>query len=260
MKVITANLNGIRSSRDKGFLTWASEQQADFICVQETKAQMHVLGHEGFAIQGMSGYYADAERKGYSGVGVYARQQPLTVHRSCLDPVADQEGRYLALEYDDLVVASLYLPSGTSGAIRQTYKMSLLAHLDETLLSKKSATQGKPMIICGDWNIAHQPIDLKNWRQNQKNSGFLPEERAWLDALFQRGWVDAFRVVHPELADQYTWWTYRGQARQKNVGWRIDYQIVSQALKTHVKSATIVPTPVFSDHAPLVMEYDYAYT
>lgn len=191
------------------------------------------------------------KKKGYSGVGIYSRIQPKQVITGLGWDIADQEGRYVAIDIGNVWIASLYLPSGTSSEERQTVKFDFLARYAQYL----AELPPKEFIICGDWNIAHKPIDLKNWRTNQKNSGFLPEERAWLDKIFgEAGFVDAFREVNQE-PDQYTWWSHRGRAREKNVGWRIDYQVVTPGLKPTIKSAHIYKDMQFSDHAPLIMDY-----
>ncbi len=254
MRIITINLNGIRSAARKGFFTWLMQQDADVICVQELKAQEADLQDELFAPQGYFSYFHHAEKKGYSGVGIYTRVKPKKVVTGLGWETADQEGRYVAVDLGGVWVASLYMPSGTSGEERQTIKFDFLERYSGYLSSLDRAAS--EYIICGDMNIAHKQIDLKNWRGNQKNSGFLPEERAWMDKLFgEMGFVDAFREVNQE-PDQYTWWSNRGQAWAKNVGWRIDYQIVSPGLKPTIKSAFIYKNDRFSDHAPLVMEYD----
>ncbi|MEC8460643.1 MAG: exodeoxyribonuclease III [Pseudomonadota bacterium] len=256
IKVISCNVNGIRSSNRKGFFSWLHDQKADFICLQETKAQMDEGLQQVFSLDGYQAYFANAEKKGYSGVGLYSRVQPIKVNTDMQDATANEEGRYLHIETSNLNIVSLYLPSGTSGDTRQAYKMRLLEHYQKCFL-ESLIQDTKPWIICGDWNIAHRPIDLKNWRQNQKNSGFLPEERAWLDHVFDGlGWVDAFRVIQ-KSEGHYTWWSYRGQARARNTGWRIDYQVVSPKLKQTITSAKVVKDPMFSDHAPLIIEYDY---
>lgn len=254
MKIISANLNGIRAAARKGFFDWLKSQEADVICVQELKAQEADLQHSLFHPEGYYAHFHCAEKKGYSGVGIYSRHQPKNVVIGLGWEVADQEGRYVALDLGGLWVASLYMPSGTSADHRQVIKYDFLdryaKYLDEI---KKGPSE---YIICGDWNIAHKKIDLKNWRTNQKNSGFLPEERAWMDKLFDEiGYVDAFRLINQE-ADQYTWWSNRSRAWEKNVGWRIDYQIITPGLKPTVKSATIYKDQRFSDHAPVTMEYD----
>jgi len=254
LRIITANLNGIRSAASKGFFTWLAQQNADIICLQETRAQLAHLPDEIFRPQGYHCYFHDAEKKGYSGVGIYSKRKPDKITTGLGWPIADREGRYIQADFDNLSVASLYMPSGTSGEERQAHKYEFMALYMELL--KKIRQSSNEFIICGDWNIAHKNIDLKNWRSNQKNSGFLPEERAWLDVLFdQTGFVDAFRVVNQQ-PDQYTWWSNRANAWNNNVGWRIDYQIITPGLKDKVRSAQIYRTEKFSDHAPLTMEYD----
>jgi exodeoxyribonuclease-3 len=253
MKVITLNVNGVRAAARKGFFDWLASQQADVICLQETKAHETQLTDPVFHPEGYHCYYYDAEKKGYSGVALFCRQQPLAVTRGLGWPCADQEGRYIQADFADVSVASLYLPSGTSGDERQTLKYDFLDRFAPYLQTLK---QNRPnLILCGDWNIAHKAIDLKNWRANQKHSGFLPEERAWMDKLFDSlGFVDAFRVINPQ-PDQYTWWSNRGQAWAKNVGWRIDYQIITPGLADKVERAEIYKEQRFSDHAPLTIEY-----
>lgn len=252
LRIITLNTNGIRSAAKKDFFAWMVKQKPDVVCIQETKAQENQLGNH-IRPDGYHAYFFDAEKKGYSGVAIYCRKKPDKVITGLGFPTADTEGRYIQVNFGKLSVASLYMPSGTSGEERQKVKYHFLDHYGEIL--QKQRKQQREYIICGDWNIAHQNIDLKNWRGNQKNSGFLPEERAWLDKVFGPwGYVDAFRVVNQE-ADQYTWWSNRGQAWAKNVGWRIDYQVVSPALKNKVKSAEIYKEKRFSDHAPLIMDY-----
>ena|SRR3990167_601767 len=254
MKVISFNANGIRSAAKKGFFSWLAEQDADFVCIQETKAQVHQLEAEAhFCPVGYFCEYVDAEKKGYSGVAIYARKKPINIITQLDFATSDNEGRYVQFDYADLSVVSLYLPSGTSGDERQAVKMDFLERFTERLIALKSG--GREVILCGDYNIAHKPIDLKNWRANQKHSGFLPEERAWLDHLFgELGFVDAFRVVNQD-SEQYTWWSHRGRAREKNVGWRIDYQVVTPGLGPRVCGAAIETGHYFSDHAPLTIEY-----
>jgi exodeoxyribonuclease-3 len=255
MRVITLNLNGLRSAARKGFYPWLRRQQADLVCLQELKAQRDQLVGREFWPPTFRCYYHPAERKGYSGVGIYCRREPDEVLEGIGWPDFDAEGRWIEARYGGLAVVSLYLPSGSSGEHRQAVKMAmlerLLPHLEELRAS------GREYLICGDWNIAHRPIDLKNWRGNQKNSGFLPDERAWLDRLFgPAGFVDAFRLVNP-APEQYTWWSNRGQAWAKNVGWRIDYQVATPLLAGTVRAADIYKRKRFSDHAPLTMDYDF---
>jgi exodeoxyribonuclease-3 len=254
MKIITLNVNGIRSSARKGLFDWLAKQNADMVCLQETRAQEEQLD-ELFYPQGYHCHYHSAEKKGYSGVAIYSRPEPRKMIAG-LDGSAEFhiEGRYLEAQFKDLSVVSVYLPSGSSGEHRQASKFRFLDFFLPLL--QRLQQSGREYIICGDWNIAHKEVDLKNWRSNQKNSGFLPEERAWLSRLFDEiGFVDAFRVVNTQ-ADQYTWWSNRGQAWAKNVGWRIDYHIVTPGLAARIRSADIYKAERFSDHAPLIMEYD----
>ena len=257
MKIMTLNANGIRSATSKGFIEWMLKQHPDVVCLQETKAQEHQLSPDVLKPRGYYGFFHDAEKKGYSGVAIYSKKEPERVKIGLGWPDFDAEGRFLQVDFCDLSVISLYLPSGSSSPERQAAKFDFMGRFLPIL--KNLYHDRRDYIICGDWNIAHKPIDLKNWRANQKNSGFLPEERAWMDAVLDSvGWVDAFRAINPE-PDQYTWWSNRGRAWEKNVGWRIDYQIVSSRLKEAVKSAAIYKEQRFSDHAPLTLTYDYDY-
>ncbi len=252
-RVITANTNGIRSAAKKGFFAWLETQNADVVCIQETKAQRDQLDDALFHPQGYHCYYFDAEKKGYSGTALYAKQKPDQVITGLGWASADTEGRYLQADFGKLSVVSLYLPSGSSSEQAQQKKFDFLACYLPVL--KEQINSGRDFILCGDWNIAHKPIDLKNWKSNQKNSGFLPEERAWLDTLFDEvGFVDAFRVINQE-ENQFTWWSNRGAAWEKNVGWRIDYQIVTPTLRNTVQRVEIYKAERFSDHAPLIMDY-----
>lgn len=252
-RVITLNVNGLRSAAKKGFYTWLAKQDADVVCLQEIKVLEHQLEDAHFFPPEYHDYYFPAEKPGYSGVAIYSRHTPKKVTYGLGFPLADTEGRYLQVDFDKLSVASIYLPSGTSGEHRQAQKYIFLGEFLKIL--KQMRQQQHEYILCGDWNIAHKQIDLKNWRSNQKNSGFLPEERAWLDQLFDDvGFVDAFREVNQE-SDQYTWWSNRGQAWAKNVGWRIDYQIITPGLRNAVKQAAIYKEERFSDHAPLIIDY-----
>jgi len=254
MKIITANVNGIRSAASKGFFEWMLAQDADVVCLQETKAQEHQLPPDVLQPFGYRGFFFDAQKKGYSGVAVYTRRDPDRVQAGLGWSDFDAEGRFLQLDFGRLSVVSLYLPSGSSGPERQAMKFDFMERFLPEL--RRMYADGRDYILCGDWNIAHKPIDLKNWRSNQKNSGFLPEERAWLDRVFDEiGWVDAFRVINPG-PDQYTWWSNRGRAREKNVGWRIDYHVVSPPLRERIVSASIYKEKWFSDHAPLTLVYE----
>ncbi|MCR9104586.1 MAG: exodeoxyribonuclease III [Gammaproteobacteria bacterium] len=252
-KIITCNTNGIRAAARKGFFEWLRRQDADVVCIQETKAQIDQLDDSVFHPQGYHCFYNDAQKKGYSGTALYSRVKPQRVVSSLGWDPADSEGRYIQADYRGLSVISLYMPSGSSSeqALEKKYRFmdKFIEHL-QGLRRKR-----REFIICADWNICHQNIDLKNWRANQKNSGFLPEERAWLDRLYDElGYVDAFRLVNQQ-ADQYTWWSNRGQAWANNVGWRLDYQVVTPRLAEKVVSADIYKQERFSDHAPQIMEY-----
>lgn len=257
MRVISLNANGIRAAARKGFFEWLQTQDADVVCIQETKAQVHQLSDEIFSPVGYHCFYEDAEKKGYSGTAIYSRQRPKKVIRGYGDDEFDNEGRYLEVQLDGISVVSLYLPSGSSGDCRQAAKYRCLDSFSEQL--KKLRRRRSQTIICGDWNIAHKEIDLKNWKSNQKNSGFLPEERAWMDKVFgEYRYTDAFRTLEQE-PDQYTWWSNRGRAWDNNVGWRLDYQVVTPGLRNKVRRTDIYKEQRFSDHAPLIMDYDWVY-
>ncbi len=260
LKIISLKLNGIRSATNKGVQTWLKKQDADIICMQELKAQAADMTPEMLNPPGYFGHFHYAEKKGYSGVGIYSKIKPDSVIQGLASSNADvadidSEGRYIECQFGNLSVISLYLPSGSSGEERQAFKFSVMSrfmlHLQTLIRS------GRDIIICGDWNIAHQELDLKNFKGNKKNSGFLPEERAWLSELFdQVGWVDVYRALHPHTSDEcYTWWSNRGQAWANNVGWRIDYQIASPAIAAKAITASIYKDERFSDHAPLITNY-----
>ena len=253
MRIITINLNGIRSAASKGFYEWLGQQDADIVCLQELKAQATDMTGQMLAPNGYHGYFHYAEKKGYSGVGIYSREQPQQVVSGLGIAEFDVEGRYICADFASFSVVSVYLPSGSSGEERQAVKFKFMAAFLPRLRELRAS--GREVLICGDWNIAHKEIDLKNWRGNKKNSGFLPEERAWLTDLFDEvGFVDVFRRVHPEL-EAYTWWSNRGQAWAKDVGWRIDYQIATPGIAAHAKAASIYKEQRFSDHAPLIIDY-----
>ena len=256
LRIISLNLNGIRSATTKGLFPWLEKQNADIICMQELKAQAPDMTREMLQPDGLYGYFHYAEKKGYSGVGIYSKRQPDAIIEGLGMPDIDAEGRYIEAQYGNLSVVSLYLPSGSSGEERQTVKFSVMERFLPRLLQLKES--GREVVICGDWNIAHCEIDLKNWRGNRKNSGFLPEERAWMTRVFSElGWVDVYRRLHPDTTDEcYTWWSNRGQAWAKNVGWRIDYQIATPGISSKALSTSIYKTERFSDHAPLIVDYD----
>ena len=255
MRVISLNLNGIRSAASKGLYPWLEIQGADLVCLQELKAQEADLTSEMRRPSDFSGYFHAAEKKGYSGVGLYTRKPPDELIAGLGIADIDSEGRYLEARFGPLSLISLYLPSGSSSEERQAAKFSFmerfLPHLEAL------ARSGREVLLCGDWNIAHREIDLKNWKSNQKNSGFLPEERAWLSEVFEGlGFVDVYRRLYPDqTGEAYTWWSNRGQAWAKNVGWRIDYQIATPGIAALAQSAFVYKDQRFSDHAPLVVDY-----
>ncbi|MGU9958063.1 MAG: exodeoxyribonuclease III [Arenicellales bacterium WSBS_2016_MAG_OTU3] len=255
MRIITCNLNGIRAAGRKGFFEWMLQQNADAVCVQETKAQQDQITDELYHPEGWHAHFVDAEKKGYSGVGIYTPHKPDKVHYGIGWKDFDSEGRYLQMDFGKLSVVSIYMPSGTSGDIRQDVKYDFMERLKDHFLAGKRK-RSRQYIFCGDWNIAHKEIDLKNWRGNRKNSGFLPDERAWLDWLYdEAGYVDVFRTVEPG-EDQYTWWSNRGQAWDKNVGWRLDYHVATAKIAATAKAVAIYKDQRFSDHAPLTIDYD----
>ncbi|MFO1414888.1 MAG: exodeoxyribonuclease III [Burkholderiales bacterium] len=255
MRVITLNVNGIRAAERKGFARWLARIEPwDVVCLQELKAHHDDVPKSLRAPRKCTSHFHPAETRGYSGVGVYTRAPARFVAGFGI-PEFDREGRYLEAHFADLTVISVYLPSGSSGPHRQASKFRFLEGFLPHLASLRKSK--REIILCGDWNIAHQPIDLKNWRSNQKNSGFLPEERAWLTRVFDDlGFVDVFRRVDPR-PEQYTWWSNRGQAWAKNVGWRIDYQIATPGIAAKAHAAAIYKNRRFSDHAPLIIDYDY---
>ncbi|GMQ92286.1 MAG: exodeoxyribonuclease III [Gammaproteobacteria bacterium] len=255
MRIISVNFNGIRAAFRKEFHPWLMRQRADVVCFQETRAQVDQLTAEMLNPKGFHGYFFDAEKKGYSGVGLYCRRKPDEVHIGLDWIEADREGRYIQADFGKLSIISVYLPSGSSSEERQAAKFRFMDFFMPYL--RKLGETGREYIICGDWNIAHKEIDLKNWRGNQKNSGFLPEERDWMTRLFDGvGYVDVFRQLN-QKEDQYTWWSNRGQAWAKNVGWRLDYQVATPGIAAQATKERIYKDKRFSDHAPLIIDYGY---
>jgi exodeoxyribonuclease-3 len=257
LRIITLNLNGIRSAARKGVFDWLGRQAADIVCLQELKAQVGDMNRRFLNPEGFFGYFHYAEKKGYSGVGIYCRRQPDRIVEGLGIADIDAEGRYIQADFGRLSVVSVYLPSGASSPERQAAKFRFMARFRPLL--DALARSGRDVLLCGDWNIAHREIDLKNWKGNLKNSGFLPEERAWIGDLFDAGgFVDVYRRLHPDAeGEAYTWWSNRGQARAKNVGWRIDYQVATPALAATARRAEVYKGEWFSDHAPLIIDYDY---
>jgi len=254
VRVVTFNANGLRSAARKGFFDWFARQKADVLCVQELKAKAEQIQGSPFERRGYHRYIYEAERPGYSGVAIYSRVEPERVVYGLGAEEFDAEGRYVEAVFGNVAVVSVYLPSGSAGEHRQASKYRFLDLFEPHLAALRR--KKVPYILCGDFNIAHKEIDLKNWRSNRKNSGFLPEERAWMDrVLTTGGYVDAFRAVN-QKPDQYTWWSNRGQARANNVGWRLDYHIVSPQLEKHIDRVAIYKNKFYSDHAPLTIDYD----
>ena len=257
-RLVTLNLNGIRSAANKGFVEWAEGIGADCMGVQEVKAQQEHVADRFDRVAGMTGHFHLAQKKGYSGVGLYTRKAPSEVVIGFGSKEFDAEGRYVETRYDTVKrkfsLISCYFPSGSSSEERQAAKFRFLARIYPHLVRLKAERE---FILVGDINIAHQAIDLKNWKGNQKNSGFLPEERAWLDKLFGKaGLVDVFRTLN-QKPEQYTWWSQRGQAWAKNVGWRIDYHLATPGIAAKARREQIVLAPRFSDHAPVVIDYAF---
>jgi len=257
-RLVTLNLNGIRSAASKGLLEWAQSVGADCMGVQELKAQADDVAGRYDTLAGLKGHFHYAQKKGYSGVGLYVKKKPSAVITGLGDPEFDAEGRYVEARFDTarrrLSLISCYFPSGSSGEDRQAAKFRFLERVYPHLAALAAERE---FILVGDINIAHQAIDLKNWRGNQKNSGFLPEERAWMTRLLdEAGLVDVFRTLNPH-PDQYTWWSNRGQAWAKNVGWRIDYHLATPGIAAKARREHIYLEQRFSDHAPLIIDYDF---
>ena len=257
-RLVSLNLNGIRSAANKGFEAWAEGLAADCMGVQEVKAQADTVVGRFDTVAGMTGHFHYADKKGYSGVGLYTRRAPSRMILGIGDPEFDAEGRYVEARFDTperkLSIVSCYFPSGSSGELRQAAKFRFLALMAPHL---RTLAADRELILVGDINIAHKAIDLKNWKGNRKNSGFLPEERAWMSSLFDEiGLVDVFRMLNPH-PEQYTWWSNRGQARARNVGWRLDYHLATPAPAAKARSEHIYLEQRFSDHAPVMIDYDF---
>jgi len=268
MRIISFNANGVRSAASKGFFDWLQPQDADVVCLQETKSQEHQLADPCYRPDGHHCFYRDATtKKGYSGVAIYARREPDEVITALGWPEFDEEGRYIEARFGNLSVVSFYIPSGSSGEPRQAFKYQVMEFLGPIL--EGWLASGRDYVLCGDWNIVRCRKDIRNWTSNQKNSGCLPPERAWLNGLVGEdegsdgtpprpgGWVDTYRVLHPQGED-YTWWSNRGAARANNVGWRIDYQFVTPSLAPRLRACSIYREQRFSDHAPYTVDYEGA--
>lgn len=254
MKVITINVCGIRASQKKGLFEWLKKTKADFICMQETRALEEQIRDKSFFLRGYSRYLNVAEKKGYSGVAIYTKHKPIKIQTSFSKSIFESEGRFILAEYEHYSIVSVYFPSGSSGEIRQNLKYKFMQYFERFV--KDQIDKKKNLIVCGDYNIAHTKDDIKNWKSNQNNSGFLPEEREWMTKLINTvGLIDAFRLKckKPEV---YTWWSNRGNAYDNNVGWRIDYQMITENFSKKIKSASVYRRKKFSDHAPLIINYD----
>lgn len=254
MRIISLNANGIRSAARKGFYDWFDQQNADFLCLQETKARVEQLDDPVFTHAGYHDCFHDARsKKGYSGVAIYSRREPDQVLTELGREDFDCEGRYIEARFGNLSVVSLYFPSGSSGDERQQYKFRIMEWFAPIL--REWLASGRDYVVCGDWNIVRSELDIKNWKSNQKNSGCLPEERDWLNGLIDEGgWEDSFRALKPD-AVEYTWWSNRGRARENNVGWRLDYQLLTPTLRKRVRDCSIYRDERFSDHAPYTVDY-----
>ncbi len=252
MRIISYNLNGIRSAINKGLLDWLKTDPADIICIQETKALKENVDHTLFNDLGYMDYWYSAEKKGYSGVAIFTKIKPDNVIYGTGNAVSDSEGRVIQADFGDVRLINAYFPSGTSGELRQTYKYAWLDDFFDYV--QQLRTSHPRLILCGDYNIAHKEIDIHDPRGNKKSSGFLPEERAWMDRFLEAGWIDSFRVFHTE-PHRYSWWSQRfPSVRLNNKGWRIDYIAVTDALKHRLADAEIYPEVKHSDHCPVYME------
>jgi exodeoxyribonuclease-3 len=252
MKIYSYNVNGIRAALRKGLVNWLKESEADVLLLQETKAQAEQIEEHEFTALGYHCYWHSAEKKGYSGVGILCKTKPDHVEIGSGIDYIDQEGRILRADFGDLSIMSVYVPSGSSGDARQDLKMKFLADFQDYIVALLKERPN--LIIGGDFNICHSEIDIHNPKSNKKTSGFLPEERSWLSGFLDAGFIDSFRHFYPEKVDQYSWWSYRANARANNKGWRIDYQIASAALKSQLTEASIWPDALQSDHCPVSVE------
>ena len=251
MKIISYNVNGVRAAINKGLVDWMAEEQPDVLCIQETKARPEQVDMSGIEKLGYHHYWVSAEKKGYSGVAIFSKSKPNHVEEGCGISKYDFEGRVIRADYDDFSLMNVYMPSGTSGVERQAFKMEWLD--DFYNYAHQIAGQTKQLVIVGDYNIAHQEMDIHNPKGNKKNSGFLPEEREWVTKFLDSGFIDSFRYLNPD-DQRYSWWTYRFGARGNNKGWRIDYQAATENMAGRLKRADLLNDVVHSDHCPTLLE------
>ena len=249
MKIISYNLNGIRAATTKGFINWLEEESPDVICIQETKAQIDQMPTFELNAIGYESYYFSAQKKGYSGVAILCKRKPDQVIYGMGIEKYDYEGRFIRADYGEMSIISVYHPSGTSSELRQDFKMQWLSDFQDYI--KELSKTRKELVICGDYNICHREIDIHDPKGNAKNSGFLPEEREWMEGFISSGYTDSFRYLYPETKDKYSWWSYRHNSRENNKGWRIDYCMVSDSIKDRIVSADILADVKHSDHCPV---------
>lgn len=251
MKIISYNVNGIRAAVSKGLHDWLAKENPDVFCVQETKAQEDQIDLLAMQALGYTSYIHSAEKKGYSGVAIFSKVKADKTVTGMGVKLYDKEGRVLRADYGDITIVCVYIPSGTTGDIRQEFKMDFLVHFEAYI--KKLREERPRLIVCGDYNICHKPIDINHPERHKSTSGFLPEEREWLDDFINTGMIDSFRQFD-KSAEKYSWWSYRANSKEKNLGWRIDYHLVSEPLKDKLKSASILNEINFSDHCPIVVD------